>query len=112
MSDLISRQDAIDALNELNCFGYVEEAFEQLAEKIMSVPSAERKKGFWIEDARTWYEALNEHGFFVDQHTPYFTDDIACSECLKKFNVIDNETQNFKFCPNCGAEMRGEENDS
>ena len=68
----------------------------------------ERKKGKWIEDARTFYWAVNEKGGGVDVNTPYFTDDIACSECLAKFSIIDNETERFDFCPNCGADMRGE----
>lgn len=65
----------------------------------------ERKRGRWIEDAETYYTAINEKGGGVDENTPYFTDDIACSECLAKFSVIDNETERFKFCPNCGAKM-------
>lgn len=70
---------------------------------------AERKKGRWIEDAESFYKAVNEKGGGVDENTPYFTDDIACSECLAKFGVIDNETERFDFCPNCGANMRGGE---
>jgi len=63
------------------------------------------KTGYWIEDAETYYKAINEKGGGVNENTPYFTDDIACSECLAKFSVIDNETQRFKCCPNCGAKM-------
>ena len=70
-----------------------------------------RPKGKWIEDAETFYKAVNEYGGGVDENTPYFTDDIACSKCLAKFSVIDNETERFDFCPNCGADMRGENND-
>lgn len=69
----------------------------------------QQKTGHWIEDAKTYYEELNKRGLGVDEYTPYFTDDIACSECLAKYSVIDNETQFFKHCPNCGADMRGSE---
>ena len=31
------------------------------------------------------------------------------SECLAKFNILDNETQFFKYCPNCGAKMEESE---
>ena len=65
----------------------------------------ENVKGEWIEDAETYYKALNERGLLEDEYSPYFVDDIACSECLAKFSVIDNETQFFKYCPNCGAKM-------
>ena len=66
----------------------------------------EQKTGKWIDDAKTYYEELNKRGLGVDEYTPYFTDDIACSECLAKYNILDNETQFFKHCPNCGACMR------
>lgn len=105
MKDMIERQAAIDTLMseppEMN-YGFY------YAEKIKKLPSAqpERKRGTWIEDAKTYYEQLNERGLRVDEYTPYFTDDIACSVCLAKYSMIDNETQFFKFCPNCGADMR------
>ncbi len=63
----------------------------------------EPKTGHWITDAETYYKAINERGNRVDEYTPYFTDDIACSECLAKYSVLDNETQFFKHCPNCGS---------
>ena len=66
----------------------------------------EPKTGYWIADARTYYEELKKRGLGVDEYTPYFTDDIACSECLAKYSTLDNETQFFKHCPNCGADMR------
>lgn len=80
-----------------------------LAEVIKALPSVTPKSGKWITDARTYYEELNKRGLGVDEYTPYFTDDIACSECLAKYNIFDNETQFFKHCPNCGADMRGAE---
>jgi PHP family Zn ribbon phosphoesterase len=61
------------------------------------------KVGHWIDDAKTYYEELNKRGLRVDEYTPYFTDDIACSECLAKYSMLDNETQFFKHCPNCGS---------
>lgn len=33
------------------------------------------------------------------------TDYIVCSECHHVWNVIDNCTETFKCCPNCGARM-------
>lgn len=63
----------------------------------------------WIEEAGEYYHAVNEKGGGVTVETDYFTDDIACSECLAKFSVIDNETERFKYCPNCGRRMENAE---
>ena len=69
---------------------------------------ADRPTGHWIENAQEYYEMINEKGGGVDENTPYFTDDIACSECLAKFSVIDNETERFDFCPKCGSYNGGD----
>lgn len=76
-------------------------------EKAYELGKADRPTGHWIENAQEYYEMINEKGGGVDENTPYFTDDIACSECLAKFSVIDNETERFDFCPNCGCSMKG-----
>lgn len=67
-----------------------------------------RERGEWIETAQDYYETVNRKGGGVNENTEYFTDDIACSECLTIFSNIDNETERFNFCPNCGTDMRGE----
>lgn len=58
----------------------------------------ERKKGKWI-----FYETENEK-----------YDDIKCPFCKKTYTVdayrIDDigfTAEDFKFCPNCGSDMRG-----
>lgn len=32
-------------------------------------------------------------------------DFISCSACKTEFNIYDNCTELFKYCPNCGAKM-------
>lgn len=112
MSDLISRRAAIDALEAIGQNYNLAKAY--VVGVIEELPSAQpkRKTGRWIEDAESFYKAVNEKGGGVDENTPYFTDDIACSECLAKFSVIDNEAERFNFCPNCGADMRGGEDET
>ena len=77
--------------------------------KTMPSVTPQPKIGHWITEAQTYYEELTKRSLGVDEYTPYFTDDIACSECLAKYSTLDNETQFFKHCPNCGAKMQEEE---
>lgn len=92
MSDLISRQAAIDSLLKVGDW-YVEQGNDeagrgvaQCQRVIYELPSAERPKGKWLRTPTSW---------------------IYCSVC-------DNEPPNesnyaSKYCPNCGAEMESEE---
>ncbi len=79
MTDLISRQDAIDAI-EHDMWDLIE--MQSAIDIINKLPSAQRK-GRWIlhQDSRTW----------------------ECSEC-HKYQVIHSD-----YCMHCGARMvRGE----
>lgn len=78
---------------------------KEFLKKAKEALQQEPKTGHWIEDAGTYYKAIHERGCEPDENTPIFLDDIACSECLAKFSVIDNETERFKCCPNCGVKM-------
>lgn len=87
MSDLISKQAVIDAIQKLNipedmC---VFEIISHIEVAIATLPSVENK-GEWIsqydEDGKTgWYEC-------------------SCCHSERAFNT--------NFCPDCGADMRGE----
>lgn len=46
------------------------------------------------------------HGEWFDDYYVMF-----CSECGKQWSYFDNDTQDFKHCPNCGAKMGGERKD-
>lgn len=82
-SDAVSRQAAIDALD---CINGTEEV-------LRSLPPAqhERKRGKWLADNRPG------GGFWVCSCCKFPSEAFAA-------NVL------YKFCPNCGADMRGEQN--
>ncbi len=44
------------------------------------------------------------HGEWVDDTS---FENIVCTECGHMWNTIDNCTETFNYCPNCGADMRG-----
>ena len=89
--DLIKREDAIKAINlrariphDVASAHYASMAINA----ILSVPSADRPKGEWIYQFR---DSENE--------------EYRCSVC----DYPQGHTHNF--CPNCGADMRGEDDD-
>lgn len=93
MNDLISRQAAIDAVDKyIDKFDCIDADFLdglKTAKKLMmQMPSAQRT-GRWIWDDEGYH----------------------CSECW--YHAYGNTAECFdgtyKFCPNCGARMRGEE---
>lgn len=101
MNDLISRQAAIDAFegevevtglaNAVAVRGYA----NLVLDRILRLPSAEpeRKTGRWIVD--------NEY--------------IDCSVCRReKWSRVPYESlvRRFRYCPNCGADMRGESDET
>lgn len=55
------------------------------------------------------YEAgyrKQSEGEWEQQPRPY-EDEIICTACGANFNVIDNCTEKFNYCPHCGAKMKG-----
>lgn len=98
MNNLISRQDAIDAMyrleaEDIETYGCsIPEGFDAkpAVEALEALPSAEpeRHRGEWIEDG-------HERGFS------------ECSKCGYIAVSVLSE-RHYNFCPNCGADMRGE----
>ena len=88
MNDLIERQAAIDVVRKAKDKS---EAHRML----IQLPSAkpQRIKGRWIDD-----------GLYSDNFPHHAW---HCSECEESVLEIDEPW--FKFCPNCGAYMRGEQ---
>ena len=57
-----------------------------------------------IENAPTVDAVEVVHGRWIEDVA---TDMIACTECGHAWNIIDNCTETFNYCPNCGAKMDG-----
>lgn len=94
--DLINRQDAIDALCD-NCNNMQAVCAHYPCRQYIAVetlPSAqpERKKG-------KWKRKIVDSGYNADW---------VCSECGDRWKY---DFINFNFCPNCGADMRGEDDE-
>ena len=86
MSDLIRLEDVLAIIDRRTVKGKL-----QVAREVLKLPTIEpeRKKGMWIEH--------NPHKWGLGIV-------FECSECGEK---IDCEPSNF--CPNCGAEMEGQD---
>lgn len=98
MSDLISRQAAIDTLAEMHCKsdedGYVWIVRSDAWSRIDALPTiGPVKRGKWDKDSIAFYW--------------------RCSECgaIVKSNLWDvfldpfSSHRNLNYCPNCGAQM-------
>ena len=111
MSDLTDRQAAIDALGERPMV-WTDSDYE-LGQRnqydsdkvhLELVPSVEeRKKGKWElqEDIFSWEGIFD--GYFCSECGKGFLNDLCCNNGTDWFDV----KKDFKFCPFCGADMRG-----
>lgn len=65
---------------------------KEMAEELLTKQDAE-----WIE----YPECLAYDGAYSDSH-------IVCSACKHVFSTMDNCTEEFDYCPHCGAKMKQE----
>lgn len=92
MDDLISRQAAIEVLAEMQGRCTSKAALIQnskIWQQIKDLPSADRPIGHWIYKRMRGIKTCK------------------CSECLTSYGCMDTP-----FCPNCGADMRGGDNEA
>lgn len=98
MSDLISRERLLNDLNK-----FAPEHYNALVNDIiMKQPSAGIPTGKW--DKLGEFENLDGVTIHV----------LRCSECgtlYRTRKLFTGDYVNAEFCPHCGADMKGEEND-
>lgn len=96
MQDLINRQDAIDA-----CLNGFCACVSDCVDEIEKLPSAEpvQKTGKWIH---------REDMDFIDQNDVQHIH-LMCENCGLIHDFFDGHTGQYKYCPNCGSRMVGEE---
>ena len=100
MSDLFSRQAAIDALMEILDrpnhaeFLYTDEICKALGE----LPSAYRP---------TWEWEIEYNGNGWNDYWDY-----TCPNCGKKYERADAVLYKANFCPNCGSRLKGADDET
>lgn len=92
MSDLIKREDVEKALNE-----WVGSSTANIFQLIDKIPSVDKPKGEW----KTEYHGNGWNDYW----------DYTCSNCGKKYERADAILYKANFCPNCGARMKGADNE-
>jgi hypothetical protein len=105
MSDLIKRQDALDMVRILQTYKLFEGDDMVLIDKatvqteLMMLPSAEpeRKKGKWI--------------WCGDKHVCSECDEFALCDAYDVLETGEYQEELSDYCPNCGADMRGKEDE-
>ena len=79
-----------------------------ILESIDYAPSADVepvRHGHWITDGVEFYKLLNAKGVPLEEQ-PYLTSDcVACSECMRVINFMDNCMEDALYCKYCGAKM-------
>ena len=68
--------------------------------ELVNAPGMKPKRGRWV----TYPQYLLYDG-------TYGEDKIVCSECGSEWNILDNDTDTFDYCPHCGAKMEGEKDE-
>lgn len=95
---------AIKQLYEMRDNIWMPEFFKPYFDKIIETPTAdvrENVKGRWVEvvDRTEMYdkEGVKTWGMLFQ-----------CNQCGFVLNAVEGHTGQYNYCPNCGADMRGD----
>ena len=107
MSDLISRQAAIDALNNIeiprNASWY--QYYQQALTAVYKLPPAQPEPSQVAKDiARIVENGQDMRVIGQERIRGRWTMDNACSECGCQ-PWFSGDIHNYNFCPHCGADM-------
>lgn len=102
MSRYINLKDAVNVVRNTVAEGTLESTLElRLLDKSLTADVRENVNGRWVEvvDRTEMYdkEGVKTWGMLFQ-----------CNQCGFVLNAIEGHTGQYNFCPNCGAEMRGE----
>lgn len=113
MTDLISRQAAIDAIDKY----YKEKMYivrsrtilsaicldmKSTMESLPAAPVREVKRGKWIIKNGVQYAPEDEQGCVK-------VIKVQCSSCGWRMYLTESLEQAWNYCPNCGADLREDE---
>ena len=99
--DAVNRQVVLDTISKIGlckCSTNEIQAVDECRRAVEALPPVTQKSGEWIEDTKT----------YAGDHLSNY----KCSLCGEiAGSWVQGLTQDklFKFCPNCGADMRGAE---
>lgn len=105
MAEYIERQAAIREFETHGSgFVYGRRTCAAIISRLKLVPAADVRpvvKATWIvKEMQALFPGMDERPVF------------ACSECgYQIYDLLDNLKERHHFCPNCGADMRGGEQD-
>lgn len=108
---LIDADKLIDDLSDLKRSPWANEPWASDQRKLGIREALDMIQSIVRVDSQTVDAVPVRHGKWGEGLECYSDDFIVCSICGEAFNVLDNDTYRFNYCPKCGARMDEDETD-